>query len=96
MSFARKIILHSPVSDEALLDRFVERCLIDGVSLVAVVGPGCERIEDIIDEIVVGDGSDRTRFLCTTSHPNDSFKEVINMATVWEFERGDRVEEVRL
>ena len=62
MPFARKIILHVPVSDETLLDAFVEQCLADGVSLVAVVGPGCARVEDIIDEIVVGDGSDEARF----------------------------------
>ena len=96
MPFARKIILHVPVSDEALLDGFVEQCLIDDVSLVAVVGPGCERIEEIIDEIVVGEGNDQNRFLCTTSHPNDPFDDVLNMAETWEFERGDPVQQVRL
>ncbi|ALA19090.1 MULTISPECIES: hypothetical protein [Chelatococcus] len=96
MPLARKIILHVPVSDENLLYGFVEQCLIDDVSLVAVVGPGCARVEDIIDDIVVGDGSDRTRFLCTTSHPDDPFEEVLNMARAWEFERSDPVEEVRL
>jgi hypothetical protein len=94
--FARKIILHSPVSDEALLDDFVEQCLRDGVSLIAVVGTGCARIEDIIDEIVVGDGSEPGRFLCTTSHPDEPFDDVMNMAITWEYERGDPVEEVRL
>ncbi|MER9655824.1 hypothetical protein NKJ26_20340 [Mesorhizobium sp. M0152] len=96
MPFARKLILHVPVSDETLLDDFVEQCLNDGVSLVAVVGPGCARIEDVIDEIVAGDGSDQTRFLCTTSHPDELFEDVLNMAKTWEFERGDPVEEVRL
>jgi len=44
MKLARKIILHSPVSDERLLDQFVENCLRDNVSIIAVVGPGCERV----------------------------------------------------
>jgi hypothetical protein len=96
MTFARKIILHSPVSDERLLDEFVERCLRDKVSLVAVVGPGCARLEDIIDEIVVGDGSDPVRFLCTTSHPHEPLDEVVNMVECWELERGDPYQEVRL
>ena len=43
MPLVRKIILHAPISDEALLDAFVEQCLKDGVSLVAVVGPDCSR-----------------------------------------------------
>ncbi|TPE60198.1 hypothetical protein FJQ54_12410 [Sandaracinobacter neustonicus] len=96
MPFARKIILHVPLSDEALLDAFVEQCLNDGVSLLAVFGPDCARIEDMIDAIVVGDGNDETRFLCTTSHPEGAFEDVLNMARLWEFERGEFVEEVRL
>jgi hypothetical protein len=96
MSLARKLILHVPVSDEALLDSFVEQCLKDGVSLLAIFGPGCARIEDIIDEIVVGDGSDEGRYLCTTSHPDESFTDVFDMVSAWEPERGDPVEEVRL
>ena len=96
MPLARKLNLHTPVSDEALLSGFVERCLIDGVSLVAVVGPGCARVEDILDEIVAGDGSDETRFLCTSSHPNEPFEDVLNMAMAWAFACGDAVEEVRL
>ncbi|MEI2384898.1 hypothetical protein [Breoghania sp. JC706] len=79
-----------------MLYGFVEQCLRDDVSLVAVVGPGCARVEDIIDEIVVSDGSDAKRFLCTTSHPDEPFEDVLNMAKAWEPEHGQAVEEVRL
>jgi hypothetical protein len=96
MPFSRKIILHVPVSDEGLLEGFVEQCLVDEVSLVAVVGLGCQRVEDIIDEIVVGDGDDQNRFLCTSSHPNEPYDDVLNMVETWEFERDDPVQEVRL
>ncbi len=96
MKLARKIILHSPLSDERLLDQFVENCLRDEVSLIAVVGPGCERIEDIIDEIVVGDGSESDRFVCTTSHPDEPLSDVVNMVEYWDMERGDPYQEVRL
>jgi hypothetical protein len=53
---AQKVILHSPVSDEQLLFDFVERCLGHRVSILAIVGPGCSRLEDIVDEIVVAMG----------------------------------------
>jgi hypothetical protein len=96
MTLAPKIILHLPLSDEGLLDDFVEQCLHDNVSIVAVVGPGCERIEDIIDEIVVGDASDPERFLVTTSHANEPFEEVLNMVEVWEAELGGAIAEIRL
>jgi hypothetical protein len=55
--FARKLILHSPISDESLLADFFEQCLRDQVSLLAVVGPGCVHLEEAIDWIVVGDDS---------------------------------------
>ena len=96
MPYGRKLILHVPVSDEALLVPFVEQCLIDGVSLVAVFGQGGARIEEVIDWIAVGEGTDDSRFLCTTSHENEPFEDVLNMAETWELERGDPVQEVRL
>jgi len=63
---------------------------------VAVVGPDCARVENIIDEIVVGDGNDETRFLCTSSHPDEPFEDVLNMVMTWEFERGDPMQEITL
>ena len=96
MTLAPKIILHSPVSDEALLDDFVEQCLRDNVSIVAVVGPDCERIEDLIDEIVVGDASDPGRFLVTTSHANEPLDDVLGMVEVWEAEQGGAIAQIRL
>lgn len=96
MPLARKIILHSPVSDERLLEYFVEECLRDRVSLIAVVGPDSARLEDLIDWIVVGDGYDSDRFVCTTSHPEESFADVVNMVEFWEMDRADPYQEVRL
>lgn len=96
MTFAPKLILHSPVSNERLLPGFVEECLRHRVSLLAIFGPGCSHLEEVIDEIVVGDGGDTSRFLCTTSHPCDDFDTVMNMAQVWEMEKGEPVQEVHL
>ncbi len=96
MSLARKIVLHSPVSDESLLEPFVEQCILARVSLLAIFGPGSADLEETIDWIVVGDGSDSDRFLCTTSHEDEPFDDVMNMAVTWEYERGDPVQIVRL
>jgi len=53
-------------------------------------------LEDIIDEIVVGYGSDPERFVCTTSHPDEPLDDVLNMLRYWEIEQNDPIEEVRL
>ncbi len=96
MPFARKIILQAPVSDEAKLERFVETCLRDGVSLIAIVGPGCADLEETIDWLVVGDGSDRGRFVCTSSHPDEPLDDVVNMVKCWEFERKESYQIVQI
>lgn len=96
MSFARKLVLHSPVSDESLLEGFVEQCLADGVSLLAICGPGSNLLEDTVDWLVIGDGSRPERFLCTTSHPNEPLDEVLAMTNAWETDKGGAVEQVRL
>lgn len=96
MTLARKIILHSPVSDESLLQEFVEQCLRDEVSLLAIVGQGCARLEEIVDWIVVGDGSNPDRFLCTSSHPDETLEDVLYLVRSWDAELGGIVQEVRL
>jgi hypothetical protein len=92
---ARKVILHSPVSDEHVLEPFVEQCLRDKVSILAIVGPECSRLEDLVDEIVVGDGSDDSRFLLTTSHRDETLEDVMHMLLV-EMAGGGPVQEIRL
>ncbi|RZN17757.1 hypothetical protein [Bradyrhizobium sp. Leo121] len=96
MSYASRVILHLPLSNEDLLSAFVEPCLRDKVALIAVVGEGAARIEDIIDELVVGDASDDTRFVTTTSHSNESVEEVLEFAGWWNDERDRPVQIVKL
>lgn len=96
MSLAQKLILHAPLSDEALLEGFVEQCLLDRVSLLAIIGPGSASLEERVDWIVIGDGSKPDRFFCTTSHPNESLEEVLNMANAWEADESTIVEQVYL
>lgn len=55
----------------------MERYLADGVQLVAIVGLGCATMEELIDELVVADAADPSRFVLTSSHPDESLEEVI-------------------
>jgi hypothetical protein len=96
MNYAPKIVLQLPLSNPNLLEPFVEACLRDGVSLIAVVGEGGSKIENLIDKLVVGDGSDRSRFIVTTSHPGETVEEVMEYARSWDAERDQPVELVKL
>jgi hypothetical protein len=97
MGYSAKIILQLPLSNPDLLDDFVEACIRDGVTLIAVVGEGCRKTEDIIDELIVADGSDQSRFsVTTTSHPDETMEEVIEFASIFEPKGTQSIELVRL
>ncbi len=98
MSYSQRLILHAPFWDSPALEEFVEKCIQDKVVLVCVVGNDCARVEDVIDELVVGDGSDPERFLNTTSHPNDTIGEARKFAEAWtlDVDPAGPVQEVRL
>ena len=84
------------MSDPNLLDEFVESCLRDGVVLICVLGPDCSHVEDLIDEIVVGDGTDCGRFIVTSSHGEESLADVIKFAESWTTESDGGVQVVSL
>ena len=99
MSLAPRIVLHVPISDPALLEPFVEACLRDKVVLIAVAGDGCKDVESLIDEVIVGDGSDPGRFIATSSHPGEPLEEVLLFVSAWPTGTsgaGAAVEQVRL
>jgi tRNA A22 N-methylase len=96
MSYASRVVLRLPLSNENLLAAFVEQCLRDRVTLIAVMGEGAARIEDIIDELVVGDGANERRFVVTTSHANETLREVLEFAGFWNDERDRPVQIVNL
>lgn len=82
MPFAPKVVLQCPAGYRMELDALVEQFLADGVKSIGVVGKDCALVEDIIDELVVGDGRDATRFILTSSHPGESVEEVVNFASM--------------
>ena len=79
MPHAKKIILHCPRGYEPRLDALVEEFVRDGVRFIGVVGPDCAKVEDIIDELVVGDGS-REYDLLTSSHPEQTIEQTVAFA----------------
>ena len=81
--YAQRVILHAPPWDSPKLEAFVEQCIKDRVVLICVIGPACRRVEDVIDELIVGRGDDPSRFINTTSHPDESIEDVRCLADAW-------------
>jgi hypothetical protein len=79
--YQTKIVLHCrsgvPTNLEALVEAFIR----DGVKFVGVVGQGSGTVEDLIDSFVVGDGSDPSRFILTSSHPKETLEQAVHFAS---------------
>ncbi len=59
------------------MDAMVEDFIRDGVSLVAIVGKDCDKVEEMIDELIVGDESDDSSYILTSGHSGEMMDEVI-------------------
>lgn len=96
MTYPPKIVLQLPISNPDLLEPFVETCIRDGVVPIAIVGEGASKMDGIIDELVMGDGSNRNRFIVTSFHTDETVEEVMEFARSWEKKLDQPVELVKL
>jgi hypothetical protein len=70
MTDPRKIVLHSKRGYHPDLDALVADWMNEGVKYVGVIGVNASYVEDMIDELCVGDGSN-PYFMLTASHGAD-------------------------
>jgi hypothetical protein len=70
MATPKKIVLHSLRGYHPELDLLIQQWIRDGVKYVGVVGVDASRIEDRIDALCVGVGSE-PYFMLTASHGLD-------------------------
>jgi hypothetical protein len=77
----RKIVLHSLRGPRPALDALVADWIRAGVTYVGVVGVEASLLEDLIDELCVGDGTAPPYFMLTASHgPEETLKDAIALA----------------
>ena len=95
MEAPRKIVLHSIKGYRPELDALVAGWIQEGVKYVGVVGVHASYVEDMIDELCVGDGTD-PYFMLTASHGLDeTLADAIFLAEQLS-DLGDRVDVVEL
>ncbi|NKL60077.1 hypothetical protein GFL77_37625 [Rhizobium leguminosarum bv. viciae] len=94
MTLAQRVVLQCPIYQTERLAGVVERCVVDGVSLLAIVGRQAHKLEAEADWIIIGDGQDPTRFMCTSAHADEPLEDVLNLAKGWQADTGGYVDEV--
>ena len=80
MASSHKIVLHSLRGYRPELDAIVAQWIQEQIKYVGVVGVDASRIEDVIDELCVGDGSS-PYFMLTAFHgPDETLQDAIFFA----------------
>ena len=79
MPYLTKIVLYCPDGLHGGLEPLVQAFIRDGVTFVAVAGVDASLIEDVVDEVCVGDGT-RPYEMLTSSHPGESLAVVVEFA----------------
>jgi hypothetical protein len=88
-----KVVLHCPSGLHKDLEPLVRAFMRDGVQFLAVAGKDAGLVEDMIDEICVGDGI-RPYSMLTSSHPGESLEAVVAFAESLDLEFSGPVEVV--
>ena len=80
MAYPTKLVLHCRSGVPKDLPALVEAFVAGGVKYIGVVGKDAALVEEVIDECIVGDGSDDTRYILTASHQNESLEYAVEFA----------------
>ncbi len=96
MAYGAKLVLHCRNGYEFRLDSMVEEFIKDGVKFVGVVGKDCSKVEDIIDQLVIGVDGNRDYDLLTSSHEGKSIEEAVEFAKALTGEFAGEVQVVEL
>lgn len=91
----RKLVLISETGYQKKHDSLLFSFFDEGYELLCFVGVDCELWEDAMDEIAVGEGDD-PRQITTTSHPDETEKDVIEFASMFSVSRSSEVDIVRI
>lgn len=77
---AKKIVLHCPQGNRIELDSLVKSWVTEGVTYVGVVGLDASKVEDIIDELCVGDGSNPYQMLTASHRADETLEDAVFLA----------------
>ena len=79
MPAIRKIVVHSLAGYRPEFDALVQSWIGNGVNYVGVVGVDASKLEDIVDELCIGDGKE-PYFMLTASHEGETLSEAVALA----------------
>jgi hypothetical protein len=93
---AKKVILitdqkYSSEHDE-MLNALIER----KIELFCAVGKDCEKWEEALDWLCIGENGEEIGYVTTTSHPKESLEDVKAFAKEWKTEGSNDIEVINI
>jgi hypothetical protein len=78
----RKIVVNSLTGYRPEFDALVDHWMRCGVNYVGIVGTDAAKLEDIVDELCVGDGTRQPYFMLTASHQGETIDDALALASI--------------
>lgn len=91
MTHCRKIVVHSLRGHHPEFAARVAAWLDNGITFIGIVGKDAARLEDVVDDVAIGDGS-HARFVLSSSHPGETLAEAVAFAEILTGEHAGPVE----
>ena len=93
---AKKVILATDENYGSEHDEMLKELIERKIELFCVVGKDCEKWEEALDWMCIGENGEEIVFVTTTSHPNESLEEVKTFAKEWKTEGNNDIEVIKI
>jgi predicted CopG family antitoxin len=91
---AEKYLVISKTGHTSSMSELIQKLIEHRPRLIAFYGKDCSLLEDICDEEIVGDGREPLLEITTTSHPDETLENVINLVELWDIKEIGKIFEL--
>ena len=95
-SNAKKVILVTDTSYSSEHDEILKSLIARKIDLFCAVGKDCEKWEEALDWLCIGKNGEEIGFVTTTSHPDETLKEVKEFANQWKTEGSNEIQIIKI
>jgi len=93
---AMKVILTTDEKYSSEHDEMLKELIQRKIELFCAVGKDCEKWEEAMDWLCIGDNGEEIGFVTTTSHPNEPLEEVKAFAKEWNTRGSNEIEIIKI
>ena len=93
---AEKVILVSNKKYTPEYDGLLNSLIKSNITLFCAIGKDCEKWEEAVDWLCVGENGENLAFVTTTNHPNETLEEVKEFANNWPGKGNNEIQIIKI